>query len=44
MLNKESGMKGIAGSNDMRDLEERAADGDVQAQLAIDMFVHRSFA
>jgi acetate kinase len=41
MLNKESGMKGIAGSNDMRDLEERAADGDVQAQLAIDMFVHR---
>ncbi|GAB4125113.1 MAG: hypothetical protein OHK0045_08470 [Raineya sp.] len=41
ILNKESGMKGIAGSSDMRDLEEKAADGDIQAQLAIDMFVHR---
>jgi acetate kinase len=41
MLNKESGMKGIAGSNDMRDLEEKAAEGDVNAQLAIEMFVHR---
>jgi len=41
MLNKESGMKGIAGSNDMRDLEEKAAEGDANAQLAIEMFVHR---
>lgn len=41
ILNKESGLKGIAGSNDMRDLEERAAEGDINAQLAIDMFVHR---
>ncbi len=41
MLNKESGLKGIAGTNDMRDLEERAAEGDIDAQLAIDMFVHR---
>ncbi|KOY84860.1 acetate kinase [bacterium 336/3] len=41
MLNKDSGMKGIAGSNDMRDLEEKAAEGDVNAQLAIEMFVHR---
>lgn len=41
MLNKESGLKGIAGTNDMRDLEESAAEGDIDAQLAIDMFVHR---
>ncbi|MCU0436919.1 MAG: acetate/propionate family kinase [Raineya sp.] len=41
MLNKDSGMKGIAGSNDMRDLEEKAAEGDINAQLAIEMFVHR---
>lgn len=41
MLNKESGLKGIAGSNDMRDVMEKRAAGDAKATLAIDMYTHR---
>jgi acetate kinase len=41
MLNKESGLKGIAGSNDMRDVMEKRAAGNPDAILAIDMYVHR---
>ncbi len=41
MLNKESGLKGIAGSNDMRDVLEKRAAGDENATLAIDMYVQR---
>ncbi|MEP0368224.1 MAG: acetate kinase [Cyclobacteriaceae bacterium] len=41
MLNKESGLKGIAGSNDMRDVLEKKAAGDPDATLAIDMYVNR---
>lgn len=41
MLNKESGLKGIAGSNDMRDVMEMRAAGNPDAILAIDMYVHR---
>jgi len=42
LLNKKSGLQGISEiSSDMRDIEARAAEGDVQAQLAIDMLVHR---
>lgn len=43
MLNKSSGLRGIAqiGSNDMRDLLQAAADGNQQAQLALDVFIHR---
>jgi acetate kinase len=41
MLNKESGLKGICGENDMREVLRRAALGEQQAQLAIDMFVYR---
>lgn len=41
MLNKESGLKGIAGSNDMRDVLEKRANGDANATLAIDMYVQR---
>jgi len=41
MLNKESGLKGIAGSNDMRDVMEKRAAGDANAILAIDMYTQR---
>lgn len=42
ILNKESGMKGIAGfSSDMRDIMEAAKNGNENAQLAVDMYVYR---
>ena len=41
VLNKESRLKGIAGSNDMRDVLAKRAEGDSDATLAIDMYVHR---
>ena len=41
VLQKESGLKGICGSNDMRDIQARAADGDDRARLAQDMFIYR---
>jgi acetate kinase len=41
LLNKESGLLGIAGHNDMRDIESRRAQGDTAAQLALDMYTYR---
>jgi acetate kinase len=42
LCNKKSGLLGISGvSNDMRNLEELAGEGHVQAQLAIDVFCYR---
>lgn len=41
LLNKQSGLKGLAGVNDFRELEERRAAGDASAQLAFDVYVHR---
>lgn len=42
LLNKRSGLLGLSGrSNDMRDLCEAAAEGDVRAELAIDVFCYR---
>ncbi len=42
LLNKQSGLAGLSGcGNDMRDIEERAADGDERAQLAIHVMAHR---
>jgi len=41
MLNRESGLLGMAGSNDMRVIEELAATGDEAARLAIQVFTHR---
>ena len=41
LLNKQSGLKGMAGVNDFRELEERRATGDEAAQLAFDVYVHR---
>jgi len=41
LLNKQSGLKGLAGVNDFRELEQRQAAGDEGAQLAFDVYVHR---
>jgi acetate kinase len=41
LLNKDSGLKGICGVNDMRQIEELARSGNSQAQLAIEMVCYR---
>ncbi|MDN3310025.1 acetate kinase [Microbacterium oryzae] len=41
LLNTRSGLKGLAGVSDMRDVQERRAAGDEDAQLAFDVYVHR---
>ena len=41
LLNKQSGLKGLSGVNDFRELERLRADGDEGAILAIDVYVHR---
>lgn len=41
ILNRESGLKGICGMNDMREIQRCAAEGDAQAELALDMFCYR---
>ena len=41
-LYAESGLKGLTGSSDMRDVEDRAAAGDAQAQLAINIYAYRA--
>ncbi len=41
ILNKKSGLLGICGMNDMRDIHGAAAKGDEMAILALEMFVHR---
>ncbi len=40
-LNKKSGLKGVCGMNDMRDLHEAREKGDKDAELAFQMFVHK---
>lgn len=41
ILQKESGMLGLTGFSDLRDIEERAENGDVNCQLALDMYSYR---
>ncbi len=42
LLNKDSGLKGLSGlSNDMRLVTEAMAQGNAQAKLAVDVFIHR---
>ncbi|MCF6172903.1 MAG: acetate kinase [Campylobacteraceae bacterium] len=41
MLNKKSGLKGICGNNDMRQIGEMAKNGDQNAKLALEMFSYR---
>jgi acetate kinase len=40
-LNRASGLAGLCGDSDMRTITERAAAGDADAALAIDVFAHR---
>jgi acetate kinase len=41
LLDEESGMKGICGENDMREVHRMAEAGDPSAELAIDMYSYR---
>ena len=41
MLNRDSGLKGLTGASDMRDVESAAADGDEAAALALEVVHHR---
>lgn len=41
MLNKESGLKGVCDSNDMREIIEKAKKGAKKSQLALEMYVYR---
>ena len=41
MLNKKSGLLGICGDNDLRDIEKRMEVGDKAAQLAFEMYTYR---
>ncbi|MGO2111408.1 MAG: acetate/propionate family kinase [Pseudoclavibacter sp.] len=40
-LNRRSGLLGMAGSGDLRDVLQAASGGDANAQTAIDVYVHR---
>lgn len=41
ILNYESGLKGLCGENDMRNVLKKISQGDSDAQLALDVFVYR---
>lgn len=41
IMNKRSGLKGICGMNDMRDIHSAIEKGDKKAELAFDMFCYR---
>ncbi len=41
ILNKESGLRGLAGIQDMREVRARAAAGDVDARRALDVYSYR---
>jgi acetate kinase len=41
LLNSQSGLKGICGINDMRQIQQKAEAGDERAMLALDMFCYR---
>ena len=41
LLNSQSGLKGVCGMNDMRQIQQKAEEGDERALLALDMFCYR---
>ncbi|MFD0338640.1 acetate kinase [Streptomyces sp. NPDC127117] len=41
LLNKKSGLAGLCGDNDMREIRRRIDEGDERAALAFDIYVHR---
>ena len=42
MLNKESGLKGLCGMNDMRDIHDQIASGNERARLALEVQTYRN--
>ncbi|MET4048023.1 MULTISPECIES: acetate kinase [unclassified Rhodococcus (in: high G+C Gram-positive bacteria)] len=41
LLNRRSGLKGLAGVNDFRQLQQHIDEGDADATLAFDVYIHR---
>ncbi|MGW5326716.1 acetate kinase [Streptomyces sp. NPDC004014] len=41
LLNKRSGLFGLCGDNDMREIRRRVDEGDEEAALAFDIYIHR---
>lgn len=41
LLNRDSGMLGLTGENDLREVHRMIDDGDAAARLALDVYVHR---
>lgn len=41
LLNRRSGLVGLCGDNDMREIRRRIDEGDERARLAFDVYVHR---
>lgn len=41
LLNKQSGLKGLCGVNDMREIQAKEKAGDADAQLALEMYAYR---
>jgi acetate kinase len=41
LLNKQSGMQGLTGYSDMRDILKAIADGDKEAEMAYEMYAYR---
>jgi len=41
LLNRESGLKGLCGANDMREVLRRVASGDADARLAFELYCYR---
>ena len=41
LLNKKSGLKGICGTNDMREVIEKIDAGDSRAKIALDLYTYR---
>ncbi|MDR6976934.1 acetate kinase [Streptomyces sp. 3330] len=41
LLNKRSGLIGLCGDNDMREIRRRVDEGDARAKLAFDIYIHR---
>ncbi|KEF06428.1 MULTISPECIES: acetate kinase [Streptomyces] len=41
LLNKKSGLIGLCGDNDMREIRRRIDEGDQRAALAFDIYIHR---
>ncbi len=41
LLNKKSGLMGLAGTNDMREVRQKIQQGDQNAKLGVDIYVYR---